>query len=375
MSAPHRQGSSTRRPDDPTSAAIRRVLVVCLGVGLVTLVVVAALRWSDPVTRGAFPALGLVIGVFGWLVLRHPSAVVVASRLVLIVLDAGWLVMLGLRLALPPERGGGWDELFPTVFMGLVLFLVIGYVIFDTRQAGLHAAVVILVILAVGSGALIGQPQHRHHVLDLVRYGIYLGVLTAMLHVLSRSKEQATRALQAARYASAEAASMREMAYRDPLTGAANRRRLDDELVYQARLVASGIPVALVYLDLDHFKQINDAYGHETGDRVLATVATVLERGLRSGDVVARLGGEEFVAVAPGLDRAAAAQTAERLRRALTEAVAAQVGVQVTASVGVTMVRPGESPQAVIARADALMYRAKRDGRNRVVADTAPSEE
>jgi diguanylate cyclase (GGDEF)-like protein len=369
MSAPHREVPIARRSDDPTTGAIRRVLLVCLAVGLVSVLVVAVLRWSDLMVRWTSPVLVAVITLFAWLVLRRPWAVLPVSRLVLTGLDLVWLAMLAARLSTPPDQGGGWDSLFPTVFMGLALFTVIGYLVFSTRQAGAHAAAVALAVLVVGTIGLVSAPRDTGHVLDLVRYGVYLGVLAAMLHVLSRSKEQAARAFQAARTASAEAASMREMAYRDPLTGAANRRRLEDELVFQSRLVDAGMPVALVYLDLDRFKEVNDAHGHDTGDRVLAAVAAVLERGLRSGDLVARLGGEEFVAVAPGLDGAAAGAIADRLRRTLPEAVDAQVGVPVTASIGVTMLRPGEGPQEVIARADALMYQAKRDGRNRVVAD------
>lgn len=369
MSAPHREVPIARRSDDPTTGATRRVLLVCLTVGLIAVLVVAVLRRADLMVRWTSPALVVVIVAFAWLLLRRPALVLPTSRLVLIGLDLVWLTMLAARLSMEPGRGGGWDSLFPTVLMGLSLFTVIGYLVFTTRQAGLHAGVLVLATLVVGLVGLHATPQDGDHTLDLVRYAIYLGVQVAMLHLLSRAKEQATRAIQAARTASAEAASMREMAYRDPLTGAANRRRLEDELVFQARLVAT-MPVALIYLDLDRFKDVNDEYGHDTGDRVLAAVATALERGLRSGDLVARLGGEEFVAVAPGLEASAAADTAERLRASLPAWVAEQVGVTVTASIGVTMLHPGEGPHEVIARADQLMYRAKRAGRNRVVADT-----
>jgi diguanylate cyclase (GGDEF)-like protein len=156
------------------------------------------------------------------------------------------------------------------------------------------------------------------------------------------------------------------MAYRDALTGAANRRRLEDELAYQARVVGSGLDVALVYLDLDRFKLVNDTLGHAVGDRVLVTVARALEQQVRSGDLVARLGGEEFVVVAPGMALADAREMAERLRTALPRAVSRAVDVHVTASLGVTALHADEEPARAIERVDALMYRAKRGGRDRV---------
>ncbi|MCG7287043.1 GGDEF domain-containing protein [Cellulomonas sp. ACRRI] len=159
------------------------------------------------------------------------------------------------------------------------------------------------------------------------------------------------------------------MAYRDPLTGAANRRRLEDELAYQARVVGSGLDVALVYLDLDRFKAVNDVHGHTVGDRVLVAVARALEQHVRSGDLVARLGGEEFLVVAPGTGSGDARALAERLRGAVPGAVRAQAPVDVTASLGVTALRAGEEPAAAIGRVDALMYRAKRAGRDRVAVD------
>jgi diguanylate cyclase (GGDEF)-like protein len=303
-------------------------------------------------------------------VLRQPRATIAVSRLVLIGLELLWLVLMATRLRLPVDEGGGWDALFPTTFMGLALYVVIGYLVFPTRGAVGHAGAVVLATVGVGLVALHGGTDPDHAV-DLVRYGIYLAVLAAMVYVLSRTKEHATRAFQVAQHASAEAATMREMAYRDALTGAANRRRLEDELAYQGRVVRSGLDVALVYLDLDRFKTVNDEHGHVVGDRVLIAVAVVLEQHVRSGDLVARPGGEEFVVVAPGLAPEDAREMAERLRVALPAAVERDAGVRVTASFGVTALRADEEPARALDRVDALMYRAKRDGRDRVAGDEA----
>lgn len=367
MTAPHRDLPVGRRALDPTLGLIRRVLLVCLVVGVASLVAVMTLRWDDPLVRYVFPVLLVVCLAFGWVVLRRPRATVRVARIVLTGLVVLWLVSMASRLSMDPAQGGGgWDALFPTTFMGLALFVVVGYLVYPTRYAALHAGAVVLGTVVVGLIGLPGVPDYRDHAVDLLRYAVYLGVLAAMVWVLSRTKEYAARAFLVAESASAEAATMREMAYRDALTGTANRRRLEDELAYQSRVVGSGLEVALLYLDLDGFKAVNDERGHAVGDLVLVAVAQVLEQRVRSGDLVARLGGEEFVVVAPGMGLADARELADRLRSALPEGTRRVAGVAITASFGLTALRADEEPARAIERVDALMYCAKRAGRNRV---------
>lgn len=151
----------------------------------------------------------------------------------------------------------------------------------------------------------------------------------------------------------------------DSLTGLANRALLRRRL--QAALVPGGSPVSLAFLDVDGFKEINDRFGHDTGDRVLVALAARLGRAARSTDLVARLGGDEFVVLAPGLaDPAAVRGWVERLMQAVVTTLrspAAPAGqVPVSASVGVTTARPGARPESVLREADAAMYRAKSRG-------------
>jgi diguanylate cyclase (GGDEF)-like protein len=127
----------------------------------------------------------------------------------------------------------------------------------------------------------------------------------------------------------------------------------------------------VVYLDIDHFKTINDEQGHLVGDQVLAAVAVAIQRQVRAGHLVARLGGEEFVVVAPGMTLAVAREMAEGLRRAFPVAVARETGIRVTASFGVAVLHHDEAPTAVLERVDALMYQAKRAGRDTVVVAAA----
>lgn len=156
----------------------------------------------------------------------------------------------------------------------------------------------------------------------------------------------------------------------DPLTGLNNRRAF---LEYAERDVLRALrydfPVALIMLDLDHFKAVNDTYGHPVGDRVLAAVAEVLRQSTRAVDVVGRLGGEEFAILMPDADAEAALQAAERVRKAVEALILDADGLclVVTASFGVAVyVRADDTIHDLFTRADRALYRAKQAGRNRV---------
>ncbi|HWP94178.1 MAG TPA: GGDEF domain-containing protein [Gammaproteobacteria bacterium] len=155
------------------------------------------------------------------------------------------------------------------------------------------------------------------------------------------------------------------LATRDALTGLQNRRGL--AAAYER--AASG-PLCLVMLDVDHFKQFNDRYGHQAGDEVLKAVARAMSKNCRETDVAARYGGEEFALLLPDMDFADGVKLAERLRHAVREtAIAAPDGTplpRVTASFGIAERQPGETLEMLVARADEALYRAKREGRDRV---------
>ena len=155
---------------------------------------------------------------------------------------------------------------------------------------------------------------------------------------------------------------LRALSYADGLTGVANRRRFDEALEEACRQEA---PVSLVLLDLDHFKALNDAHGHQVGDEALRAVAALLaERSESRGGLVARFGGEEFAWLLPGVTLDAAKREAEELRRAVPDAYR---GI-VTASLGVSAGERAHAltPLSLVAAADAALYRAKSGGRNRV---------
>lgn len=165
---------------------------------------------------------------------------------------------------------------------------------------------------------------------------------------------------------------LQQLATTDALTGLANRRKLDEVLALEFRRAQrEGQPLALLVLDIDCFKQLNDAHGHQAGDAVLRTLGSLLAGfPQRAGDLAARLGGEEFVLLLQATDEPQGAAVAERVRQAVADAPCAHGPV--TVSIGVAASgAPGGSAEALLALADKALYTAKRGGRNRVARASA----
>lgn len=176
-------------------------------------------------------------------------------------------------------------------------------------------------------------------------------------------------ARSATRFADPESGSRADDAFIDVLTGIGNRRFGEANLEpILAAVHANLTTLGVIFLDVDHFKRVNDTYGHRTGDAVLRMVGQNLANGLRAGDFPARWGGEEFIALMPGAEQKSLERAAERLRM-LVENSWIQQGedqIRVTVSVGAVLAEPGESGADVIERADRLMYASKKAGRNLV---------
>ncbi len=167
-----------------------------------------------------------------------------------------------------------------------------------------------------------------------------------------------------------------EMAITDALTGLYNRRYMETHVGTLVEQAASrGKPLTVLVLDIDYFKSINDTHGHDAGDDVLREFAMRIRKSIRGIDLACRYGGEEFVVVMPETDLAVATIVAERLRRRIaSEPFPIQQGaraIEVTISVGIAGLGGADNAASVLKRADQALYRAKRDGRNRVVPDAA----
>jgi len=164
----------------------------------------------------------------------------------------------------------------------------------------------------------------------------------------------------------------------DPLTGLGNRKYFDrsiDAAVQNA--LANHEPLSLLMFDIDHFKSFNDSYGHLTGDQVLRLVGMSLKQTIKGQDITARYGGEEFAVVLPNTALRQALTVADHIRRAvmakeLKKKSTGEILGRVTISVGVSMLKSGDNTDSLIERADACLYAAKRNGRNRVICELDP---
>ena len=167
-----------------------------------------------------------------------------------------------------------------------------------------------------------------------------------------------------------------ELAITDALTGLYNRRYMESHLSTMVEeAMSSGKPVSLLIFDIDYFKAVNDGHGHPAGDAVLKEFAQRISQNVRGVDLACRLGGEEFVVVMPDTDLSYALMVAERLRQKVADApfkIEGGFPLSVTASIGIGVTEGAEDTAAkLLERADSALYRAKRDGRNRVVAEAA----
>jgi diguanylate cyclase (GGDEF)-like protein len=231
------------------------------------------------------------------------------------------------------------------------------YVLVLSAEPGSDA---VLQALDAGANDVLAKPVEHKLMVAKVKLGERAVRLVAALESERRAADGAQRELSRCNE------DLRVAAYTDELTGLPNRRALDEFLRGSASdALGRGEPLCCVVVDLDHFKRINDAHGHETGDRVLCSVARVLQAQTRATDMLARWGGEELVLVCPGAALDAAARLAERMR--LTVERLQQVGLPpLTLSAGVAQAG-ADGVAAMLRAADAALLQAKRGGRNRVV--------
>lgn len=239
--------------------------------------------------------------------------------------------------------------------------LIVGSFVMLDRRGGLAAGAATLAASSVLIATAVwrqGGDVDPETILYLVRVHGFLAALLTLTAAIAGMREQLHRAL-------ARAEALDERATTDHMTGLANRWAGQERLAAErAAALRYDRPLAIVLVDLDHFKDVNDDHGHAMGDEVLARVAEVLRDAVREVDLVVRWGGEEFLIIAPNADLAAAARLAERCRREI--AAARPGGLPLTATFGIAQLRTDEDLDALMHRADQHLYAAKDQGRDRV---------
>jgi len=158
-------------------------------------------------------------------------------------------------------------------------------------------------------------------------------------------------------------------AAKDPLTGVNNRSAMNSTIIRETELARRHeTPLSLIELDIDHFKQVNDTFGHTAGDAVLKTITTVIENCIRSSDIIFRSGGEEFVLVLSNTRKKGALMLAERIRKTIEkfDFKHGDIIIPVTASLGVACFEKGDNSESLYEKADSALYQAKQNGRNRI---------
>lgn len=219
------------------------------------------------------------------------------------------------------------------------------------------------------SACLMDTTQSCENWVYLLRIHLFLLVLLALTSAGTQMREKLISAL-------ARSEMLEHRAETDALSGLANRRGAHRFLSREAALCDRyGRTMTIILIDVDHFKDINDHHGHETGDQVIRDFASTIASTVREVDLAARWGGDEFLVAAPGIDRHAARYLAERFREAIAKSAIA--GIHLTMSVGIAEYEPGLGINDAISRADVMLYRAKAAGRNCAVVeaeDTAQPE-
>jgi len=304
------------------------------------------------VTLAGLTAAGRVrLAVLEWALLLSFAAVIVAN------------LVHGLYLA--PLEAGAVDGARAAMHWVPVAF-VVAYIALDARLAARVALGILLgVVLVAAPALLVGREQvagigsSQEFVQVVLAYAVTLVALSFFAGLPQRLVRWRETAHE-----------MRELAFTDALTGLANRRWAEAQLDLElARSERYGGGFAVIVVDIDHFKRLNDARGHAVGDEVLIGLAATLRRSLRATDRVARWGGEEFLVLAPETPLPAAIELAEVLRRQVAS-TALRHGLFATISLGVAEWRAGDTRGTLVERADAALYLAKGAGRDRVAVDS-----
>ena len=342
---------------------MRRVVLLMFGAGVLSVLAIWRMEvvdgTIDRIDTFGYPAMAVVFSASFLALWRFPRVLVWVRWIGFLTITLLLLLDLWVQVHEPGALLGNYNSL--TLWNWLPLCYAMAFFMLQPRHAFMAAAAMLAFFACCtvlrGTADTSYAMSDRSLMLNtLISHAVLVVCLTGMVwlkHVVTMQGEQATR--------------LNLLAATDPLTGLSNRRRtlqLLDQLARDGRLERGSV---VLLCDLDHFKQINDGWGHAMGDQVLVSVANALRASTRDADTVARWGGEEFLVVLPVTRDSEATELAERLRlkvAAIQVADRHQCPVPVTLSIGIARLCAGETGSAWLKRADEALYRAKADGRN-----------
>jgi diguanylate cyclase (GGDEF)-like protein len=332
--------------------------------GVVLAIPVLGLIWllrpEEGFIRWLYPLFTLMCAIWAWRLYRRDNL----NRIELetIAVTSGFFSIKFAYYLFWGNLQQNWVEIESTYWV-MALVMVLFYIVLEARKGLAYSLALVAITLSLGLlrlGGEVALGQNRSEFLAFARDEMRLVAMAGLLYALAIVKDQLADAHR-------QVLQMHTLARTDPLTGLPNRLALSERLEEEAHR-AHGLYVVL--LDLDHFKQINDRYGHAVGDAVLREVGRRLRSSLRKGDLLGRWGGEEFMILMRGENQHDVLAAVERLREDIAFWPFEQVGA-VSASFGVAEGHLGDSIHSLVERADKALYQAKHLGRNRVELSTA----
>lgn len=313
-------------------------------------------RWL-PVIVYIASIIGIIIFVF--LPLYYVQMYGVYYRPIVLVAMLGLMGFLIYGLKNPnPELK--YTVMSASLLIIIVALDVLSFIIFE--YSSIFSVAAFGMVLFVGMQTVLISNRYLYSLQQAATLGKEMKVMNANLEIIvdERTAELAEKNQQ-----------LEQIARTDPLTGLANRRALDDVIQKEmARGLRSAKPMVVGLVDLDLFKEVNDTYGHDIGDKVLKDIAKILHDGLRAGDFAARWGGEEFCILFPETQADQALIIAERFRKIIADHIITEgdIKLTVTASIGLALWQPGREIDEIFKEADQALYASKEAGRNQVTA-------
>ncbi|HVM72138.1 MAG TPA: GGDEF domain-containing protein [Anaerolineales bacterium] len=351
--------------DDPIVAAKRKVFLIGTPVGVLAILVIwgiglrqASLSIADRFTLPLLAVFFLTLTILFWQQLIHLRSFefFIYGLVVAFVLFEFGSIIIKITIL--------HGSFVPGITLWLPFVYILSFLILSTNRALLFSSIFFLATLIIGVASIIrfmaaGLVFPNMPLLVQVYFASIFYV--AVLYLVTRIKDH---------YISEHmrAGDLTRLAMIDSLTQVDNRRLLTQLLKEDvARVDRDGMPLSVILFDLDRFKNINDSYGHNTGDEVLRQVAYQLRQVIRTSDPFGRWGGDEFLVLATNTDGQQAVELAQRMRENLENCDFGPAG-KVTASFGISTYQNGDTPETLIRRADMGLYKAKSKGRNRVEA-------